>query len=147
MCSSDLNISGQIIFLFIVLLSTICTAAGIFMTQFSGAEDSDGMRQSFCFKLWFGIAIAAIFMFACMVFPKKVLSFMVKGNADSGLILEEGAKYLFVIAWTAFPIVLSTIAATSMREIGEVKVPLYISIAATLVNTFFNWLFIYLIIN
>ncbi|MBQ9625733.1 MAG: MATE family efflux transporter, partial [Treponema sp.] len=43
---SGVNISGQIIFLFIVLLGTICTAAGIFMTQFSGAEDKDGMRQS-----------------------------------------------------------------------------------------------------
>ena len=140
---SGVNISGQIIFLFLVFLSTICTAAGIFMTQFSGAEDRDGMRQSFCFKLWFGLFVASLFMFACLRAPRFVLSFMVRGNAEAGAILDQGVKYLRVISFTAFPIVVSSIIASSLREIGEVKVPLVISIAATFVNTFLNWVFIY----
>ena len=140
---SGVNISGQIIFLFIVLLGTICTAAGIFMTQFSGAEDAEGMRQAFCFKLWFGLFVAAIFMTVCLAFPRFALSFMVKGNTQADAILDEGVKYLKAISWTAVPIIVSSIIASSLREIAEVKVPLIISIVATLVNTFFNWVFIY----
>ena len=140
---SGVNISGQIIFLFIVLLGTICTAAGIFMTQFSGAEDKDGMRQSFCFKLWFGFFAAAIFMTACLGFPRLALSFMVRGNTQAGAILDQGQEYIRIIAFTGIPIVVASVIASSLREIGEVKVPLLISIAATLVNTFFNWVFIY----
>ena len=140
---SGVNISGQIIFLFIVLLGTICTAAGIFMTQFSGADDAKGMGQAFCFKLWFGIFAAAIFMAVCLGFPRFALSFMVRGNTQADPILDQGVKYLGAISWTAIPIIVSTIIASSLREIGEVKVPLIISIAATLVNTFFNWVLIY----
>lgn len=140
---SGVNISGQIIFLFIVLVSTICTAAGIFMTQFSGADDEKGMGQAFCFKLWFGIFAAAIFMTICLGFPRFALSFMVRGNTQADPILDQGVKYLGAISWTAIPIIVSTIIASSLREIGEVKVPLIISIAATLVNTFFNWVLIY----
>ncbi|MBQ3838233.1 MAG: MATE family efflux transporter, partial [Treponema sp.] len=140
---SGVNISGQIIFLFIVLVSTICTAAGIFMTQFSGAEDKGGMRQSFCFKLWFGLFAAAVFMAVCLGLPRFALSFMVKGNSQAGAILDQGQRYIWIIAFTGIPIVVASVIASSLREIGEVKVPLVISIAATIVNTFFNWVFIY----
>ena len=140
---SGVNISGQIIFLFIVLVSTICAAAGIFMTQFSGAEDKDGMRQSFCFKLWFGLFAAAVFMAVCLGLPRFALSFMVKGNSQAGAILDQGQQYIWIIAFTGIPIVVASVIASSLREIGEVKVPLVISIAATIVNTFFNWVFIY----
>ncbi|MBP5697225.1 MAG: polysaccharide biosynthesis C-terminal domain-containing protein [Treponema sp.] len=140
---SGVNISGQIIFLFIVFLTTVCTAAGIFMTQFSGAEDKNGMRQSFCFKLWVGLFIAALFMSASLFFPRMVLSFMVRGNTQAGDILDQGQQYLWIIAFTGIPIVVSTVIASSLREIGRVNAPLVISIFATLVNTFFNWVFIY----
>ena len=33
--------------------------------------------------------------------------------------------------------------ATSLRDTGQVRIPLYISIIATLTNTFFNWVLIY----
>ena len=41
---SGVNISGQILFVFMVLLNTICTAGGIFMSQYYGAGDKRGMR-------------------------------------------------------------------------------------------------------
>lgn len=140
---SGVNISGQIIFLFIVFLNTVCTAAGIFLTQFSGAEDQEGMRQSICFKLWIGIFVAALFMFVCMAFPRNFLSFMVRGNNQADAILDQGVQYIWIIAFTGFPMMVSMVIASSLREIGEVKVPLVISIIATFVNTFFNWIFIY----
>lgn len=140
---SGVNISGQIIFLFIVLLGTICTAAGIFMTQFSGADDAKGMGQAFCFKLWFGLFAAAVFMVVCLGLPRFALSFMVKGNTQAEAILDQGQQYIWIIAFTGIPIVVASVIASSLREIGEVKVPLLISIAATAVNTFFNWVFIY----
>ena len=48
---SGVNICTQVLFVFMVLLNAICTAGGIFMTQFFGAENRRGMRQSLCFKV------------------------------------------------------------------------------------------------
>lgn len=56
---SGVNIAGQINFVFMIFVNSICIAGGIFMSQFKGAQDSEGMRQTFKFKIistgFFGI--------------------------------------------------------------------------------------------
>lgn len=140
---AGVNITGQIIFLFMVFFNTVCMAGGIFMTQFFGAKDKQGMRQTFIFKLIAGTFIVALYMFSCFVIPDKILSLMVKGNAQADLILEQGIAYMKVMGWMGIPWLFSMMIGSSLREIGEVKIPLVISVIATLVNTFFNWCFIY----
>ncbi|MBR5933461.1 MAG: MATE family efflux transporter [Treponema sp.] len=140
---SGVNITGQIIFVFMVFLNTICMAGGIFMTQYSGANDKNGMKQSFCFKMWAGIFVVTFFIFSCRLFPREILSLMVKGNSQSDIILDEGVKYMRIMGFMGIPWIIAAMVSSSLREIGEVKVPLVISIIATFVNTFFNWLLIY----
>ncbi len=140
---SGVNITGQIVFTFMVFMNTICMAGGIFMTQFSGAGDKEGMRQSFCFKLWAGFLVVIIFTLSCMMIPRQILGLMVRGNSQASVILDEGVKYMRLLGFMGIPWVLSAMISSSLREIGEVKVPLVISIVATLVNTFFNWILIY----
>ena len=140
---SGVNICGQILFSFMVLLNAICMAGGIFMTQYSGAKDKNGMQQTLCFKIIVaGIAIAA-YMSVCMVIPRKVLSLMVIGNSQAQAILDQGEQYMFLMGFIGIPMVISTIIASSLREIGQVKQPLVISVIATCINTFFNWVLIY----
>lgn len=140
---SGVNITGQIIFLFMVFSNTICMAGGIFMTQYSGAKDEEGMRQTFCFKLWASVFVLAVYSVCCFCFPRRVLSFMVKGNSQAELILDEGVKYMRLMGFMGIPWLISSMISSSLREIGEVRVPLVISVIATLINTFFNWLLIY----
>ena len=122
---SGVNISGQILFVFMVLLNTICTAGGIFMSQYYGAGDKLNT------------------LLVCMVFPRQILSLMVVGNSQADAILDEAVKYMFLMGFNGIPMAISTICSSSLREIGRVRTPLYISVIATLVNTFFNWVLIY----
>ena len=140
---SGVNITGQILFVFMVFLNTICMSGGIFMTQFSGANDRRGMQQAFCFKMMMGILAIIFYKYVCLVIPRQFLSLMVKGNAQADLILDQGVAYMRLMAWIGIPMMISTVIASSFREIGEVKAPLVISVIATLVNTFFNWVLIY----
>ena len=140
---SGVNICGQIIFVFMVFMNTICMAGGIFLTQFFGANDKDGMKQSFCFKLWMGLLVVAFFSFVCIVVPRQILSLMVQGNSQSELILDQGEKYMRIMGFMGIPWMISAMISSSLREIGKVKVPLVISIIATFVNTLFNWILIY----
>lgn len=140
---SGVNITGQIIFLFMVFSNTICMAGGIFMTQYSGAKDEHGMRQAFCFKLWASVFILIVYMVSCFIFPRKILSFMVIGNSQASLILDQGEKYMKIMGFMGFPFLISSMISSSLRDIGEVRVPLVISIIATFINTAFNWLLIY----
>lgn len=140
---SGVNICGQIIFVFMVFMNTICMAGGIFLTQFSGAKDKEGMKQSFCFKLWMGLFVVAIFSLSCFVLPRRILSLMVHGNSQSDLILDYGVQYMKLMGFMGIPWMLSAMISSSLREIGRVKVPLVISIIATCVNTVCNWILIY----
>lgn len=140
---SGVNITGQILFVFMVFLNTICMAGGIFMTQFHGAKDQYGMKQSFIFKLFIGIFSTALYMFVCLGIPYNVLSLMVAGNSQSDVILEQAVAYMKLMAFIGIPMTISCIIGSSLREIGEVKVPLVIAVIATCINTFLNWILIY----
>jgi len=140
---SGVNIAGQILFVFMVLLNAICMAGGIFMTQYSGAGDKKGMQQTLCFKIIVaGIAII-VYMFICMVVPRNILGLMVIGNSQADAILDVAESYMFLMGLIGIPMVISTIIASSLREIGQVKEPLIFSVIATCINTFFNWVLIY----
>ena len=140
---SGVNIAGQILFVFMVLTNAICASGGIFLTQYYGAQEKHGMQQALCFKIIVTGAAFFVYILVSMVIPRAVLSLMVIGNSQADLILDQGVQYMFLMGFVGLPMVISSILASSLREIGQVKAPLVISVAATIVNTFFNWVFIY----
>ncbi|SDA17436.1 putative efflux protein, MATE family [Ruminococcus sp. YE71] len=139
---SGVNVAGQVLFVFMVYLNTICMAGGIFMTQFFGADDSEGMKQTFLFKLIMGLAAFVPYLLVCVVFPRQVLSLMLIGNSDAAAILDEGVKYINIMFFMGLPMTVSMCIASSLRDLGRVKTPLVVTIIATLTNTAFNWLLI-----
>lgn len=140
---SGVNVAGQILFVFMVYNNTICMAGGIFMTQFFGAKDKEGMRQAFRFKLILALVAMVPYFLICVAFPRQVLSLLLIGNTQAELILNEGVKYMRIMFWVGIPQSVSVCIATSLRDLGKVKIPLFTTIVATLTNTFFNWLLIY----
>lgn len=141
---SGVNVAGQVNFIFIVLvLNVFCAGAGIFMSQFKGAGDGEGMRQVFRYKLIVCLAGAAAWTLFCAVNPAPVLGLMVRGNAHAAPIVTQAVLYQRLIAWTWIPMAVSAAVTSSLRETGEVRVPLIISVAATIVNTCGNFILIY----
>jgi len=140
---SGVNISGQILFIFMVFMNAICMAGGIFMTQFFGADDKEGMKQTLCFKGIISGSAIIIYLFVTLVIPRQILSLMVIGNSQADQILDVAVEYIRLMSLVGIPMTISALIASSMREIGQVKQPLVISVIATCINTFFNWVFIY----
>lgn len=140
---SGVNVAGQVLFVFMVYLNAICMAGGIFLTQYFGANDTEGMKHAFRFKLVMGFAAFIPFILVCIVFPRQVLSLMLIGNEDADAILDEGVRYINIVFFMGLPMTASVCIASSLRDMGQVKLPLIATIAATLTNTLFNWLLIY----
>ena len=140
---SGVNISGQILFIFMILQGAVCTSGGIFLTQFSGAKDKEGMRQAFAFKIVVSFSLAIVYYLVTMVFTRKILSLMVIGNSQAELILDQGQEYMFLMGFIGIQTSISYIIASSYREIGKVNAPLIFSITAALINTILNWGLIY----
>lgn len=140
---SGVNISGQLLFVLMVFINTICTSGGIFMSQYFGAGDKEGMKQSLKFKLLLGVFGFILYVLVCFVFPEKCLRLMVVNNSDAEEILTYALQYIHIMGYVGIPMALATILSSSLREIGKVKPPLIIAISATLLNTFLDWVLIY----
>lgn len=140
---SGVNIAGQILFLFMIFLNTLCMGGGIFLTQFFGAKQNFGMCQAFKFKLFSGFAAVIVYFVVCWIFPRLCLSFLVRGNLQAEAILDQGEKYLFMMGFCGIPMIICYAIGSSLKEIGRVKIPLIVGTISTFVNVAFNWIFIY----
>lgn len=140
---SGVNISGQICFIFMVMQNMICASGGIFLTQYFGAKQREGMRQSVAFKVVASLSTCIFYFLATFVFTRPVLSLMVIGNSQADLILDEGQKYMYLMGFIGIQMMISSILSSSYREIGRVRVILVITLIAAGSNAFLNWVFIY----
>jgi putative MATE family efflux protein len=140
---ASVNVTNQFIFVYIVVVNTVCQAGGIYIAQFRGAGDSEGMKHAYRFKIIFTVVEAALFFILCMTVPRHMIAMLTTGNAAREEIISTGSEYLKLISWTFLPMAVSSAIGTSFREIAKPKVPLCISAAATVVNTIGNWILIY----
>jgi putative MATE family efflux protein len=140
---AGVNVANQINFIFFVIINTVCIAGGIYLSQHRGAGDEKGMRQAFRFKLIMVVTISTLYTVICLIFAEPLIRMMLGGNTEGEAIVAEGARYLRAVAPSFIPIGISSAMSTSFRDIGVTKVPLFVSVTAAAINTFFNWILIY----
>jgi len=140
---AGVNVANQVNFVYLVVMMTLSGAGGIYMSQFRGAKDEEGMRQAYRFKAIMTMGVSALYFALCQTMPSALIAMMTMGNAAQAEIVAHGAGYLRLVSWMFIPMGLSQAIGTAYREIGRPGVPLTISVCATLVNTFFNWVLIY----
>ncbi|TFG80459.1 MAG: MATE family efflux transporter [Spirochaetales bacterium] len=137
------NVANQVNFVYFVFMFTLSGAGGVYMSQYRGAKDEEGMQQAFRFKAIMTLLVSGLYMAICQLMPDKLIGMMTIGNSARDEIILRGAEYLRTVSWLFLPMGLSQAIGSAFREIGRPKVPLVISVVATLINTFLNWVFIY----
>lgn len=140
---ASVNVANQVNFIYMVIINTINSAGGIYLAQHNGAKNGSGMRQAFRFKLILSLLVSVIYMYLLLTIPGFFIEIMTNGNSAQADIVEYSGKYMRIIALTLIPMAFSTAIGTSYREIGKTKIPLFISVIATLINTIGNYCLIY----
>ena len=143
---SAVAIVNQLLFIFNLCIFGGLAGAGIFATQFAGAKDDEGIRH--CFRIKWAISIV---MLACafvifLVVPDKLIGmYLAEGSAplDLANTLQYGMDYLMVMLFGLVPFAVTQIYASSLREVGETRLPMVASIIAILINLVFNYLLIF----
>lgn len=111
----------------------------LFISQFWGAGDEEGIKKSYGLTLSCMMTVALLFAVFATGFPELVMSLY----TDKEAIREVGVSYLR-IAGFAYPfMVLSMAMAVMLRCTERVKIPLYGSIASVATNVFLNWVLIF----
>ena len=90
----------------------------------------------------------ALAMFVCasavfLGFPKKLIGmYLAEGTAgaDAAATLTYSLDYLYVMLWGLLPFAVSQVYASTLREVGETRLPMFASVVAILVNLVFQLL-------
>ena len=143
---SGVSIVNQLLFIFGMVIFGAGAAAGIFTSQYHGANDTDGVRSTFRMKLFINLAITAAAIALLGIFGKEAISLYLHSGSAEGdleLTLDYGLDYLSVMLIGIIPYALSQVYTSTLRETEETKIPMYSGIIAIGVNLCLNFVLIF----
>lgn len=143
---SAVAIVNQLLFVFNLCIFGGLAGAGIFATQYAGAHDDKGVRDCFRVKWMIALSMLACALVVLIAFPKRLIGMYLaqeKAQADAAATLGFGMDYLTVMLWGLLPFGVSQVYASTLREVGETRLPMFASVAAILVNLVFNYFLIF----
>ena len=143
---SGVSIVNQFIFIFNLLVFGSIAAAGIYIAQYFGLGDENGLRYTFRFKFWITAIAAILGTLVMLIFHEQLIGLFLHESDSSGdlaLTLSYGKEYLFIILIGLVPYAISQVYASTLRETGEVVVPMMSCIIAVFTNFVLNILLIF----
>ena len=143
---SSVAIINQFLFVFNLCIFGAIAGVGIFFAQFAGAKDDDGMRYCFRIKFIFGIVISIIASLIFIFFSQFLIKLYIADGTskhDTLSTLMHGKDYLNIMLTGLIPFAVTQVYASSLREYGETKIPMYASIIAIFINLVFNYFLIF----
>lgn len=143
---SAVAIINQIIFVVNLCIFGSVSGAGLFGTQYAGAKDDEGLRHCFRIKIVLGTVVLLLAGIILGFFPKQLLGlYLADGTsaADASATIGFGLQYLYIMLIGLVPFAITQVYSSSLREVGETKMPMYASVSAILINLVFNYLLIF----
>lgn len=143
---SAVAIVNQLLFVFNLCIFGGLAGAGIFATQYAGAHDDKGVRDCFRVKWMIALSMLTCALVVLIAFPKRLIGMYLAqetAQADAAATLGFGMDYLTVMLWGLLPFGVSQVYASTLREVGETRLPMFASVAAILVNLVFNYFLIF----
>ncbi len=143
---SAVAIVNQLIFVFSLCIFGGLAGAGIFSAQYAGAKDNVGVR--YCFRIKMVIAVLMFLLAFCVFIPfsdSLISMYLAEGTTKAEALATMGyaTKYLKVMLIGLLPFAVSQVYSSTLREIGETKLPMIASVTAILVNLVFNYFLIF----
>lgn len=143
---SGAAIVNQLIFVYNLCIFGGVSGAGIFTAQYFGQNDTEGVRNTFRFKLWMAALLTAITIMLFLTAGSSLIQMYLKGEAsstDAAATLMYGRQYLMIMLIGLPAFMLGQVYASTLRECGETVLPMKAGIISVLVNLVFNYLLIY----
>ena len=141
---SGVSITNQLLQVFNVTIFGAMSGPGIFMAQFYGKKNKEGVENCFRIKLMIGLIITILAIFLFYTFGNQLISLYLNDNpSDSLKTLNYGMNYLKIMLIGLIPFVITQVYSSSLRETGNTVLPMIASIIAVIVNFCINYILIF----
>ena len=133
------GLAGQIFFLLSLILFGIGSGSAMFTAQFWGNKDLTSLRKVLGLCLVMGLATAGLFLLACEFFPARIIGIF----TIDPQVIALGSQYLHIYAWSFLFFSITSAYAAILRSVGEVKLPMLVTVMALALNIALNYVFIF----
>ncbi|MBQ2824305.1 MAG: MATE family efflux transporter [Oscillospiraceae bacterium] len=143
---SGTAIANQILFVFNLCVFGTLSGPGIYGAQFFGKGSSEGVRQTFRFKLIVSLMVLTLGILVLTVLGKKLVLSYLTGSGDEGdkaLTLQSGLDYLNIMIIGLVPFVVTQMYSSTLRETNHTVLPMLAGMAAVLTNLVLDWVLIF----
>ena len=139
-------VANQLLFVFNLCIFGAVSGAGIFVAQFYGKRDSDGVRHTFRFKILSGLLLAAVGIAVFAAFGGALMQLYLRGEGDPAearASLECAKDYMRVMLVGLLPYAITQCYSGTLRETGSPVPPMVAGITAVCVNLGLNYVLIF----
>ena len=144
---SATSLANSFIGIYHIFCMGLGMGASVLVSRFWGMKSAHheeekaslALRQTVCLMLRLAIILASLFAIVTAIMPYTLM----KMYTDDPKILELGSIYFKWSVVTYFFLGTSLVTTIVLRSVGQVKLPLYVSIGAFFVNLLANYTFIF----
>ena len=133
------GLAGQIFFLLSLILFGIGSGSAMFTAQFWGNKNITSLRKVLGLCLIMGLVAAGLFLFFCELFPSWIIGIFTMDP----VVIALGGDYLHIYAWSFLFFSITSGYAAILRSVGEVKLPMLVTVTALALNTALNYVLIF----
>jgi putative MATE family efflux protein len=137
---------NQLMFVFYSCISGIFAGIGVFTAQFSGKGDDEGIRFTFRFKLITSFLLSAATILLLGIWGRLLIQSYLNGEglaADAEASLFYGMGYLWIMLAGVPPYALINVYSSTLRELGQTKVPMISCVLSMMVSLALNYVLIF----
>lgn len=144
---TGVSLANQVLFVFNISVFGAFAGAGIFATQYFGAQNKLGYAKAFQFKVLLGSIFFILSTLLILFLKDEIINLFINetesDNTDPKKVLQYARLYLMILIGGNFFFIIKEIIATSLREQKETFTPMLAGIIAIGVNLLFNLILIY----
>lgn len=136
---SAVNLANQFINIFHIFCMGIGMGASVLVARYYGAKDRPALKKTVSIMLRLCLAMSTLFCIATLIAPELIMKIYTT-DAD---IISHGVTYLNWSVVTYYLLGLTVTCTIVLRNVNQVHIPLYTSVAAFFINVGANYIFIY----
>ena len=129
------GLAGQVSFLVELIAFGFAAGASVFIAQYHGAGNRDGILRSFGATFLYCMPVGLLVTAATFCFPGKVMAVL----TNEPEMIEAGAAYLHYACFSCLGLCLYQPMAVLLRSTENVRIPMFTSIVAALANAVLNY--------
>ncbi len=133
------GLAGWASFLVELLAFGMSSGAAVFVAQYHGAGNKDGILRTYGMMLSFMIPLGLLFTVGVGLYPEFVMRLF----TDDIALISEGVKYLKFACVSYLSLTINLAITTILRCTEQVKIPMITSGIAAGLNAILNYIFIF----